>query len=1681
MLRHFAVFSLFLLFSFSLYSQYQINGNATAIGNNCYQLTANTTGQRGTMFNVNRLDLSQPFDMYFDLFFGCNNGGADGMAFILCLDSTALGMPGGSLGYGGVTPSVAVEFDTYTNGGFGDPTTDHMALVSNGSTVHTALTNLSGPVNAIASGANIEDCNYHTVRFTWNPNTNNFRAYFDCSLRINYTGDIVTNIFSGGTSVFWGFSASTGALTNFHRFCPTFLSFLDAVTDTTVCRGDTFQVDAGPGLSYSWNPSAGLSNDTIRNPFVFPDTTTQYIVTTIDSCGLPRVDSFIVQIDTCPMMPVITTTITNCYEVLYHVDPGGGVAPYTFNWGGGNGLTGTTDTVRVNYGTGGMYGYFVTIVDALGDTIVPGGFITLQNQAFANAGKDTTLCPNQVAILGTPALPGQTYQWRALNFGFGLPGGTANSQAQVGVSFNNSTFAPITFCYELTATDTNGCQAIDTACVTYSNKPIANFIVDDTVCQGQFANVTYTGSLTPGTQYNWGFGTGMDPGGNNTATTSGPHLVAWAAPISGQQLITLTTILNGCPSDPVSKTVQVNSIPSSRFNAISPICQGQATVLTYQGGASAAATANWSLSGGTIITGTGLGPLTVTWNDTGTKIITLLVTEGGCPGNPFTDTVHVRSIPTATMSNPGSACVGDSVQIVYTGNALPSAVYTWNLDGGGAFPFPPGPGPVKVAWSTPGTKTVTLNVQQNGCFSSIGQISILIHDKPSVQVNGVADQCFTGNSFDFTAVGAPGNATYNWFMGNSATPATSTAASPTGISYSSPGIKTVTLTVSANGCTSDPAMTSFEVIEEPLADFTTQVPGGTVCSTDSVTFLVVNPPVGASQTYQWSFGIDAIPQTSSLPSPAPVTYSSGGVKIVTLTVSYKGCTDTHATNFRVESSPTLIAGPDRSYCEGDGGVQIDASSSGGTPAYVYSWWCNSGGCGISNVGVEDPMVNPLAVAPDTITFCGQIVDSKGCMSRVDCMDVLVHPKPKVDAGPDDTLCSQGPGATLMGGLAANNKAIGPFSWQWTDEGNNIPPHGMLPPNDKNPSAYTRPDTTIIYVLVATDLGTGCSSNPTTVNPLSTATVVVRDNPVAQPGQDTVMCLGDTIHLNGFASGAAGPYTYSWTPTSTGYVDDPNRPDPRVSPLQTTTFTLVATANGCDSRGEQITVFVETIPTLEAGENLSMCQGDTVLMGALASGSPFPGQTAYSFVWSPRTNLSDPFSPEPFAYPDTTTKYVVVATSNRGCGSAKDSMTVTVKPTPIAHVVTLDTLICIGETLQLVGSHSFVNTDSVPPNQVIYRWSPRASIQGSMFDNPVTVKPDESTAYLLETNVLGCKTFDQVIVNVSQQPTAAITASDTVICAGEVVQLMGQGGFGSSTYLWSPSSGVSDSSIVDPIVEPMVTTTYMLTIEEGACTSDTSIRIKVLPFPVADYFSTQTDGCPGLEVSFIENATDALFYSWNFGDGSPTDNTPNPLHVYSEPGMYPVTLIVQAFGGCADTVTKVVVNIGDGSFADFTSDPLPDVEQVLPDAVVSFTDLSQQGVNWLWDFGDGSTSAAQNPDHIYREPGDYEVTLTVTDVNGCISTIVKGKYVVFAPDLFIPNVFSPNDDGVNDVFEIVYTGKEDFSLELFDRWGRVVYTADRAIDTWNGIRETGDQAPEGVYFYSLTIGDRTYTGNVTLLR
>ncbi|MEM8889486.1 MAG: gliding motility-associated C-terminal domain-containing protein, partial [Bacteroidota bacterium] len=119
---------------------------------------------------------------------------------------------------------------------------------------------------------------------------------------------------------------------------------------------------------------------------------------------------------------------------------------------------------------------------------------------------------------------------------------------------------------------------------------------------------------------------------------------------------------------------------------------------------------------------------------------------------------------------------------------------------------------------------------------------------------------------------------------------------------------------------------------------------------------------------------------------------------------------------------------------------------------------------------------------------------------------------------------------------------------------------------------------------------------------------------------------------------------------------------------------------------------------------------------------------------------------------------------------------------------------------------------------------------------------------------------------------------------------------------------------------------------------------------------------------------------------------------------------------------------------------------------------------------------------YNEAGEYTVTLTITDAGGCTDVIQYGPYKVFIPGLLIPNVFSPNGDGINDNFRITYDGKEVFTIKVYDRWGRLMFEDENSpVNGWNGVATNGQDASDGVYYYSINIGIKTFTGNVTLMR
>jgi len=1326
-----------------------------------------------------------------------------------------------------------------------------------------------------------------------------------------------------------------------------------------------------------------------------------------------------------------------------------GTPGYNFVWNPGN-ISSPTVTVFPNTTTT----YTVTATDPAGcvsNSTVTVNVTPTPSSSFSSSNSQT--CTGDVVsiIYTGGASPGATYIWD-FDGGNATPG---TGQGPHGVSWTTPGTKTIT----LTVSE-NNCTSVQTAItVDVGLTPTSTFSSSAIqVCGNQPVTVTHTGVASPTALFTWDFAGGTAVPG----VGPGPHTVTFGT--SGPKVITLSVADGNCTSSVSSATIDAFDVPTTTFTAVpSVICDNQAATVTYTGNATTNANYIWDFDGGVAIPGTGPGPHTITWPSSGTKNITLNVEENGCLGTTSSATVTVGITPTADFTVPSPICQGDSGLITYTGNGPASANYTWDFDGavvqsGG------GQGPYQVTWLSPGTKSVCLQVENNGCPSPQVCIPVDVRPTPIANIAPITNQCFDGNSFSFSPTGTTANVdAYFWSFGPDASPPFSTLPTPTGISFTTPGVKTASLVVVLDGCVSDTATITFNVIQEPSADFS--VNAGNLCLGDCFEFTYEGSPI-PNQTYNWDFGASAIPNSSTLQNPSCVAFTSPGTYQVTLTVNNQGCTTTFTDQIIYNGGPVINGGPDNEFCDGSGGAQMTSTVTGGTPPYTYQWTCDApnGNCGLSSPYVSNPVANP----DSTTTYYVQATDFNGCQSNVDTVIITVKALPIANAGPDTTICEAGPGMFLQGSV--EGEAPGPFTYSWT------PTSGMAPGNDSLASPYIRPDTTTIYTLIVESIN-GCSSLSNTLDTLSTVIINVNPLPIANAGADTALCLGETIMLQGFGTGAGPQYDYIWTPNDalTG-ISDSTAATPTVSPQFTTTFSLVVNSNGCPSEADQVTVVVNTIPTTSAGPPKDVCLGDSVLLDGTAAGDP--DGVIYTYTWTPTAGLADPNNPKTLASPDTTTTYYLDAGVGT-CSGLVDSIRVEVRPTPIASVITNDTSICAGDALMLEGTHSFTTTPNAAP--VIYQWSPNENID-DMFSTTPTVTPSQTVIYTLTTSVAGdCPTTDQVYIEVFPEINPQITADTTSICLGQSTTLHATGGVGSAQFTWQPSSGINDTTTADPVVSPDTTTTYYVTVQEAICSERDSITILVHPTPQADYFASQSSGCAGIAVSFIDNSEGSTALVWDFGDGSPVSNEDNPVHVFGTPGSYDVTLTAYGAGGCNTSTTLTTVTVSDTSFADFTSDPTDTESLVLPDGSINFTDLSANAVGWLWDFGDGKTSSEQSPAHNYQAAGEYTVSLSVINQDGCISTVSHGPYLVVNPTLFIPNVFSPNGDGLYDQFDIIYNGVETYNLNVYDRWGKKMFSADAPTERWDGTNNGGATAPEGVYYYQITVGTKSYQGDVTLIR
>jgi len=472
-----------------------------------------------------------------------------------------------------------------------------------------------------------------------------------------------------------------------------------------------------------------------------------------------------------------------------------------------------------------------------------------------------------------------------------------------------------------------------------------------------------------------------------------------------------------------------------------------------------------------------------------------------------------------------------------------------------------------------------------------------------------------------------------------------------------------------------------------------------------------------------------------------------------------------------------------------------------------------------------------------------------------------------------------------------------------------------------------------------------------------------------------------------------------------------------------------------------------------------------------------GGTLASYTWNPGPVTGSTVTVTPSA----TTTYVVSGKDNFGC-VVSASVPVTVKQTPTSTFTLSPANVCLGT------SQTVTYTGNAPATAT-YNWNfAGAAVQSGTGQGPYTILFNNANNYNLQLQVTdnGCTSVTTTQpTTVSTPVTAAFSVSDSLICAGTVINVKFTGSAANTataTWGWGGGTVQSGNGFGPYNVQYAKSGLVTLTVKDGACTSTARFKtITVIQNPVAAFTPDVTAGCAPLSVTFTNQSQNAGAFTWNFGDGGKSTDA-NPVHTYNTTGTYTISLAVSAMNKCFDTLVKTnMIQVKQYPVADFTATPVENVPLELHLANFGFNNTSQNAVTYKWDFGDKTTSSVLNPTHHYVYPGNYAVTLIAANDIGCADTAIR-KFFMVIPDkvLVIPNAFSPNGDGINDTWEIAgLYGVSDCQIDIFNRWGQKVVSM-HGYTPWDG-RYNGQPVPVATYYYVIKTVTRTYNGWVAVIR
>ena len=320
--------------------------------------------------------------------------------------------------------------------------------------------------------------------------------------------------------------------------------------------------------------------------------------------------------------------------------------------------------------------------------------------------------------------------------------------------------------------------------------------------------------------------------------------------------------------------------------------------------------------------------------------------------------------------------------------------------------------------------------------------------------------------------------------------------------------------------------------------------------------------------------------------------------------------------------------------------------------------------------------------------------------------------------------------------------------------------------------------------------------------------------------------------------------------------------------------------------------------------------------------------------------------------------------------------------------------------------------------------------------------------------------------------------DTMVC-GDSALLDAYPINGWQPYIvnWTPASDIGDPNSLHTKAFSSQSKMYVLEVSDSSgCVSTDSMYITYSDGINVSFLPDVFNGCEPLEVNFQDlSQPNITKWNWDFGDGG-TATISNPSHTYNA-GKYTIKLAVESANGCqGEYEIANLIEAYPKPKAWFEPQPLV---TTIDNATINFINQTTNGDSWLWDFGDNSTETSENPSHLYQNEGVFSVWLIATSDKGCIDSVMREVRVI-VDEIEIPNIITPNGDGVNDKFVIKNIERvESSTLRIYNRWGTKIYEASPYKNDWDG-----EGAPDGVYYYELDY--KTYfredkaNGTVTIL-